>query len=106
MNITDLTTELFCKIDDALPNAAHHSQAILSISEPVTIGVLQAMKHVSQRAFYHWLKDNYGYLFPPPLADPIATFNILVHFNILVQRNGLQPDATGKVRLSITQFTL
>jgi len=100
VNITDLITELFCKIDDALPDVAHHSQAILSISELVAIGVLYAMKHLSQRAFYHRLKDNYGYLFPPPLADPIAAFNILV------QWNGLQPDATGKVRLSITQFTL
>ena len=40
------------------------------------------------------------------LAYTISAFNILVHFNILVQWNGLQPDATGKVRLSIAQFTL
>ena len=37
MNITNLITELFCKIDDALPNAAHHSQAILSLGELATI---------------------------------------------------------------------
>ena len=64
MNIADFITELFCQIDDALPDIAHHSQAILSLSELVTIGVLQAMKNVSQRAFYHWLRDNYGHLFP------------------------------------------
>lgn len=64
MNITDFITELFCQIDDALPDMARHSQAILSLSELVTIGVLQAMKNVSQRAFYHWLRDNYSHLFP------------------------------------------
>ena len=51
MNIADFITNLFCKIDDALPEVVRHSQAILSISELVTIGVLQAMKNVSQRAF-------------------------------------------------------
>ena len=61
-NITDLVTELFCKTDDALTDAAHHSQSIQFISELVTIGVLQAMKNISQRALYHWLKDNYGHL--------------------------------------------
>ena len=30
MNIANFITELFCPIDDALPNIAHHSQAILS----------------------------------------------------------------------------
>ena len=49
MNIADLITELFCQIDDVLPDIAHHSQAILSLSELVTIGVLQAIKNVSQR---------------------------------------------------------
>ena len=33
MNITDLITELFRKTDDALTDATHHSQSILSISE-------------------------------------------------------------------------
>ena len=68
MNIT----ELCCKIDDALPPIPQHGQAILAISELVTVGALQAMKPVSQRAFYPWLKacpvpdtrDNYGHRFP------------------------------------------
>ena len=64
MNIADFITELYCQIDDALPDVPQHSQAILSLSELITIGVLQAMKPVTQRAFYHWLKDNYGHLFP------------------------------------------
>ena len=64
MNIADFITELYCKIDDALPDFPHHPQAILSISELVTIGVLHAMKNVKQRPFYRWLKDNYDCLFP------------------------------------------
>ena len=64
MNIADFITELYCKIDDALPDVPRHPQAILSISELVTIGVLHAMKNVKQRPFYRWLKDNYGRLFP------------------------------------------
>ena len=84
MNIADFITELFCKIDDTLPEGTHHSQAILSLSELVTIGVLQAMKNVSQRAFYHWLKDNYGRLFPN-----------LSHRTRLNQRLRAQQDWTG-----------
>ena len=64
MNIADFITELYCKIDDALPDVPQHPQANLSISEVVTIGVLRAVKNVKQRPFYHWLKDNYGNLFP------------------------------------------
>ena len=64
MNIADFITELYCKIDDGLPAVPQHPQAVLSISELVTIGVLHAMKNVKQRPFYHWLKDNYGHLFP------------------------------------------
>ena len=64
MYITDFITELYCKIDDALPQQTPHPQARLSVSELVTIGVLDAIKHVKQRPFYRWLKDNYGYLFP------------------------------------------
>ena len=64
MNIADFITELYCKIDDALPEVPQHSQALLSVSELVTIGVLHAIKNVKQRPFYHWLKDNYGDLFP------------------------------------------
>lgn len=64
MNIADLITELYRRMDDALPPMAPHPQARLSVSELVTIGVLHAIKNVKQRPFYHWLKDNYGHLFP------------------------------------------
>jgi hypothetical protein len=64
MNISDFITERYCRIDDALPDLPHHPQAILSLGEVITIGVLYAIKGVSRRAFYQWLKDNYGDLFP------------------------------------------
>ena len=64
VNITDFITELFCQVDDAITDAPRHSQAILSVSEVATIGIRYAVKGVSQRAFYPWLRDNYGGLFP------------------------------------------
>ena len=70
MNIADFITELYCQIDDALPDVPQHSQAILSLSELIAIGVLQAMKRVRQRAFCHWLQDNSGHLFPNCPAAP------------------------------------
>ena len=76
MNIADFITELYCKIDDTLPNFPQHPQAVLSLSEVVTIGALYAMKNVSRRAFYHWLADNYGRLFPK-LPDRTRLFRRL-----------------------------
>ena len=63
VNITNFSAELFCKVDDAITDAPRHYQAILSVSEPVTIGILYTDKSVSQRAFNPWLRDNYGHLF-------------------------------------------
>ena len=64
MNSADFITERYCRIDDALPALPQHSQAGLSRSEVITIATLYAVKGVSRRAFYDWLKDNYGHLFP------------------------------------------
>ena len=60
VNSADFITELFGKVDDAITDAPRHSQAIRSVSEVVTIGILYGVKGVSQRACYPWLKDNYG----------------------------------------------
>lgn len=56
--------ELFCRVDDMLPNEPEHQQAKLSRSELVTLGLLMALKGVSQRAFYRWLRQNWVDLFP------------------------------------------
>ena len=64
MNITDSSAALCCKVDDAITDAPRHSQAILSVSGVVTIGIRYGAKGVSQRACCPCLRDNYGYLFP------------------------------------------
>ena len=71
MNITNFSAQLFCKVDDAIPDAHHHSQAILSGSEVVNIGILYAVKGLTAKdpaaRFLPWFRDNYGHLFPKPL---------------------------------------
>ena len=64
VNSTDFSTELFGKVYDAITEDPRHSQAILSISEVVTIGILYVVKGVSPRAFYPRLRDNCGHLSP------------------------------------------
>lgn len=64
MAITDFITELFCKIDDRMKDVPNHSQASLSASELVTIGLLYAIKGVGTRAFYRWLWNNHRDMFP------------------------------------------
>ena len=46
------------------PSETFITSATVVLGELVTIGVLHAIKNVKQRPFYHWLKDNYGHLFP------------------------------------------
>jgi hypothetical protein len=60
----DFITELFCRVDDQMRNIHKHSQAVLWPSEIVTLGLLHALKGVSNRAFYQWLTHNYRALFP------------------------------------------
>jgi hypothetical protein len=63
MPTVDFITELFCRIDDAMPNVPKHPQAHLYPSELVTLGVLFALKGVGERAFYRWLTRDYRPLF-------------------------------------------
>ena len=56
MSTVDFITNLFCKVDDAMPDAKKHSQASLYPSEVVTIAILFALKGVGNRAFYRWLE--------------------------------------------------
>ena len=64
MTTIDFITELFCRIDDAMPNAKKHTQANLRPSEVVTLAILFALKGVGNRAFYRWLERDYRPLFP------------------------------------------
>jgi len=60
----DFIIELFCRVDDLMPDAKKHSQASLYPSEVVTLALLFALKGVGNRAFYRWLKRDYLPLFP------------------------------------------
>ena len=60
MTTGDIILHIFCKVDDDLPDIGKHPQSILYPSELVTIGILFALKGGSFRAFYRWLKRDYG----------------------------------------------
>jgi hypothetical protein len=63
MTTEEIIMSIFIEVDDALPDLKKHSQAKLYPSELVTIGILFALKGVSFRAFYRWLKRDYVTLF-------------------------------------------
>ena len=60
MTTGDIILYIFILVDDSLPYIAMHSQATLYPSELVTIGILFSLKGGSFRAFYRWLKRDYG----------------------------------------------
>ena len=64
MTTIDFIIELFCRIDDAMPNAKKHTQANLRPSEVVTLAILFALKGVGNRAFYRWIVRDYKIWFP------------------------------------------
>ena len=64
MTTEDFITELFCRVDDQMPDQRKHSQSQLWPSEVVTLGLLHAIKGVGNRAFYRWLDQNHRVLFP------------------------------------------
>ena len=49
VNIVNFIIELFCKVDDAIPDASRHPQVILSVSEVVTIGIPYAVKGLTAK---------------------------------------------------------
>jgi hypothetical protein len=60
MTTGDIILHIFCLVDDTLPYIAMHPQAKLYPSELVTIGILFSLKGGFFRAFYRWLKRDYG----------------------------------------------
>ena len=56
MTTQEFVTELFCRIDDAMPGVRKHPQASLYPSEVVTLAFLFAIKGVGNRQYYRWLK--------------------------------------------------
>ena len=60
MTTEDIILQIFCFVDDLMPNIEKHSQAKLYPSELVTIGILFSLKGGFFRPFYRWLKRDYG----------------------------------------------
>ncbi len=60
MTTEDIILHIFCQVDDMLPEIEKHPQAKLYPSELVTIGILFALKGGFFRAFYRWLRRDYG----------------------------------------------
>ena len=94
MNITDFTTELFRKVDDAITAAPFPSYPLRQRSRN-----------------YVFNNDECAVGFKAPRHRAWAGFEAhlayaMAGFNILAQWNGLEPDAQGRVHLSIAQFTL
>ena len=63
MTTEEIIIAIFIEVDDTLPELKKHSQTKLYPSELVTIGLLFALKGVSFRAFYRWLRRDYVGLF-------------------------------------------
>lgn len=60
MTTGDIILHIFCFVDDHMPKIPRHPQARLYPSELVTIGILFVLKGGTFRAFYRWLKRDYG----------------------------------------------
>ncbi len=88
--------ELFCRVDDMLPNELEHRQAKLCKSELITLGLLLALKGASQRAFYRWLKRNWIDLFPA-LPERTRLFRRLKTHRRLTEKFLAEPTIFGVV---------
>ncbi len=76
MTTVDFITELFVRVDEAMPNQQKHSQARLFPSETATLGLLFALKGVGNRAFYRWISRDLRGLFPH-LPERTRLFRLL-----------------------------
>ena len=96
MTTEDFIIDLFCRVDDQMPDAQKHSQASLYPSEVVTIAILFALKGVGNRAFYRWLKRDYRQLFPhlPVRTRLFRLFNSHRHWT---QRFMADPSLLGLI---------
>jgi len=96
MTIHDFTTELFCRVDDAMTDQTKHNQAALHPSEMVTLGLLFALKGVGNRAFYRWAEANLKPLFPR-LPERTRFFRLLAAHQDWTHRFLAQPSLLGVV---------
>lgn len=96
MTCEHFITELFCRVDDMLPETQQHIQAKLSISELITLGLLFALKGTSQHAFYRWIKQNWSALFPA-LPERTRFFRRLKTHRKLTEKFLAEPTLFGVI---------
>jgi hypothetical protein len=92
----DFIIELFCRVDDRMPEAPKHPQAHLYPSEVVTLGLLFALKGVGNRAFYRWLTRDYRHLFPR-LPDRTRLFRLFNSHRHWIDRFMVAPSLIGLI---------
>lgn len=94
MTTINFIMELFCKVDDAMPDVPKHPQARLYPSELVTLGLLFALKGVGERAFYRWLSRDYLALFPK-LPERTRLFRLFKTHRAWTDRFLAKPSLLG-----------
>ena len=94
MTTVDFITELFCQVDDAMPDIPGHPPANLDPGEIVTLGMLFALKGVGQRACYRWLVRDYQPLFPH-LPERTRLFRLFKTHRAWTDRFLAQPSLLG-----------
>jgi len=94
MPTTDFITELFCRVDDAMPEVPKHVQSNLWPSEIVTLGILFALKGIGNRAFYRWVERDLKTLFPQ-LPERTRLFRLFVTHHAWTARFLAQPTILG-----------
>ncbi len=96
MTTEDFIIELFCRVDDRMSEAEKHPQANLYPSEVVTLALVFALKGVGNRAFYRWLKRDYGHLFPQ-LPDRTRLFRLFNSHRPWLDRFMAAPSLIGLI---------
>lgn len=94
MSTLDFITELFCRVDDAMRDVPKHSQADLSPSEVVTLGLLFSIKGVGNRAFYRWLARDHSSEFPH-LPERTRLFRLFATHSQWTERFLADPTVLG-----------
>jgi len=92
----DFIIELFCRVDDAMPEAKKHPQAKLYPSEVVTLAFLFALKGGGNRAFYRWLARDYRVLFPQ-LPERTRLFRLFNSHRHWIDRFMAEPSLIGLI---------
>lgn len=96
MSTLNFIIDLFCHVERAMPDAQKHAQASLYPSEVVTLAFLFALKGVGNRAFYRWVKRDYGDWFPR-LPDRTRLFRLFNSHRDWTKRFLADPSLLGLI---------